>query len=88
MTSHGPDSPPAVAGEGEAEQVRRRVEALLGGSYWALRRVSCEYSDGLLTLRGRLPSYYFKQVAQEMAARVPGVGHVENRIEVVPGEGS
>jgi osmotically-inducible protein OsmY len=33
-------------------------------------------------LHGCLPSYYLKQLAQELANRVEGVHHVINRIEV------
>jgi hypothetical protein len=36
----------------------------------------------VIYLRGRLPSYYLKQVAQETVGGVKGVRHVVNRIEV------
>ncbi len=65
------------------ETVRLQAEAALHSSYGPLRRVRCEYHDGLLTLHGRLPSYYLKQVAQEAVARLDGVSRVENRIEVI-----
>ena len=51
--------------------------------YLALRYVSCDCRGGVLVLRGRLPTYYLKQVAQEAVARLEGVKGVENRIEVV-----
>jgi hypothetical protein len=57
-------------------------ERLRRSSYLAVRDISCLASDGVVTLRGRLPSYYLKQVAQELASGVAGVGHVVNRIEV------
>jgi osmotically-inducible protein OsmY len=53
--------------------------------YLALSKVSCEYHDGVLTLRGCLPRYHLKQIAQEVVAEVPGVEHIENQIEVVAG---
>jgi len=53
--------------------------------YLALSKVSCEFHDGVLTLRGCLPRYHLKQIAQEVVADVPGVEHVENQIEVVAG---
>jgi len=51
--------------------------------YVALRCVSCELEDGVLTLTGHVPSYYLKQVAQLLAcqridARLP----VENQLQV------
>jgi hypothetical protein len=58
-------------------------ELLQGQPYRALRHVSCEYRDGTLILRGRLPSYFLKQMAQAAVARVPGVERILNHIEVV-----
>jgi osmotically-inducible protein OsmY len=57
---------------------------LLGNAYLALRNVSCAYEGGVLTLRGSLPSYYLKQVAQAAVASLDGVGRVVNEIEVGP----
>jgi osmotically-inducible protein OsmY len=51
-------------------------------AYLALRHVSCNYQNGVLVLRGRLPSYYLKQVAQEAVGRLAGVDRVENQIRV------
>jgi osmotically-inducible protein OsmY len=51
--------------------------------YLALKGVSCDCRDGVLVLRGCLPSYHLKQVAQEAVARLEGVGAVDNQIEVV-----
>jgi phosphocarrier protein len=50
--------------------------------YFALRDVCCAYHDGVLTLRGFLPSYYLKQLAQSMVGDVEGVLRVVNEIEV------
>ena len=52
--------------------------------YLALRNVSCDCRGGVVVLRGRLPTYYLKQVAQEAVAHLEGVQGVENQIEVVP----
>jgi osmotically-inducible protein OsmY len=49
----------------------------------ALRKVTSEYLGGVLVLRGCLPSYYLKQVAQEVVAHLEGVERIENQIEVV-----
>jgi hypothetical protein len=60
------------------------AEALLRGNpYLALRSVSCDCRGGVLVLRGCLPSYYLKQVAQEAVARLPGVQAVDNQIQIV-----
>ena len=46
------------------------------------RSISCQYHEGVLLLRGQVPTYYLKQIAQTVVARVPGVEHVDNRIHV------
>ncbi len=51
--------------------------------YQALRRVECRCEEGVLFLRGRVPSYYMKQYAQEMVAGVSNVRQVSNDLEVV-----
>jgi hypothetical protein len=59
--------------------------ALRNGLYPALKKLSCDYRGGVLVLRGYLPTYYLKQIAQEVVARhVPGVGRLDNQIQVVP----
>jgi osmotically-inducible protein OsmY len=46
------------------------------------RDVTCEFHEGVLILRGCLPTYYLKQLAQTLAAQVDGVQQLDNRIEV------
>jgi hypothetical protein len=58
---------------------------LLQTPYHVLRRVSCEYHAGELILRGELPSYFLKQMAQTAVANLPGVERVVNHIDVVTG---
>ena len=66
-------SPQAVAERG-----------LRSSRYSALQHVSCDCRGGVLVLRGCLPSYYLKQLAQEAVARLEGVGAVDSQIVVVP----
>ena len=58
-------------------------ERLDKSPYTTLRGVACEYRHGVLLLRGQLPSFYHKQLAQEAVARLPGVTQVVNEIEVL-----
>jgi hypothetical protein len=51
--------------------------------YPALQHISCESCAGVLTLRGHLPSYYLKQVAQTVVALIEGVDRIDNQIEVM-----
>jgi len=51
--------------------------------YPLIQRVSCECNDrGQLFLRGSLPSYYQKQLAQEAVSGLPGVTQVVNETQV------
>ena len=52
--------------------------------YLALKNVSCGWLDGVLVLRGCLPSYYLKQIAQAAVASLEGVERIDNQIQVVP----
>jgi hypothetical protein len=52
--------------------------------YPTIQTLSCECDEqGVLLLRGRLPSFYEKQLAQEAVARLPGVTQVVNET-IVP----
>jgi osmotically-inducible protein OsmY len=50
--------------------------------YHELRFVSCEFHEGVVTLRGRVSSYHLKQLAQELIRRLDGAEEVNNRLEV------
>jgi osmotically-inducible protein OsmY len=48
----------------------------------AVHTVSYQYEEGVLTLNGRLSSFYQKQLAQESVRNLDGIRRVVNRIEV------
>jgi osmotically-inducible protein OsmY len=56
--------------------------ALRHSAYFELHDVRCDYSGGILTLQGRVPTYHLKQLAQAAVSEVPGVVEVHNRVEV------
>jgi hypothetical protein len=60
--------------------VRTRLQQ---SPYPTIRDLSFEYDQGVLFLRGRLPSYYHKQLAQTTLARIPGIHEIVNGTEVV-----
>lgn len=64
---------------GLADAARERLRAV---PYAAVRRISCEHRHGRLVLRGRLPSFYLKQLAQEAVAGLDGVREIVNEVEV------
>ena len=57
--------------------------ALQRAPYPLLRKLYFEYERRVVILRGRLPSYYHKQLAQEAVRGAHGVTHVINEIEVL-----
>jgi osmotically-inducible protein OsmY len=56
---------------------------LCNSPYMAVRTVSCDFENGVLLLRGRLRSFYHKQLAQETVRRLAGVRQIVNETEVV-----
>jgi osmotically-inducible protein OsmY len=57
---------------------------LRSNPYLALKNVSCDSLDGgVLILRGCVPSYYLKQIAQQAVASLDGIERIDNQIEVV-----
>jgi osmotically-inducible protein OsmY len=84
LTEKGNAPRPTANTPGIAEGAEIRLR---GNSYLALKNVSCEYHEGILTLRGCLPSYYLKQMAQTAVARLDGVQRIVNEIEVVGSRG-
>jgi osmotically-inducible protein OsmY len=67
---------------GRLEPARLAESRFRGSSYPELRRVRCDFHEGVLTLRGKVSTFYTTQLAQALAARIPGVEEVVNRIEV------
>jgi osmotically-inducible protein OsmY len=63
--------------------VEMKAQRLLDESnYLALRRLQCEFRDGHLVLRGRVPTFYLKQMAQTLVRQLPQVQQIENRLDV------
>jgi len=52
-------------------------------SHLAVQRIWCEYNGGRLYLRGQVPSFYLKQLAQTAVSGLEGVAQVINEIEVL-----
>jgi BON domain len=57
--------------------------ALCASGYPRLRDLEIEHRDGIVILRGRVPTYHQKQLAQAAALRVEGVREIVNEVEVV-----
>lgn len=57
--------------------------ALAASPYLPLRTLTCYVHEGVLTLRGRVPTFYCKQLAQSLVSALEGVEEVNNQLEVV-----
>jgi len=42
-----------------------------------------EHQEGILTVRGRVPTFYLKQLLQTVLKRVDGVERINNQVDVV-----
>jgi hypothetical protein len=58
------------------------VQALRQRNIPALRRVSVEETETTIVLKGTVPSYYMKQLAQESVLSLCGQRRLVNRVEV------
>ena len=64
------------------ESAEAARDCLQRSPYCPIRSVSCECRQGVLFLRGPLPTFYLKQLAQEAVARVEGISQVVNETVV------
>src|SRR5688572_29631532 len=68
--------------DADRELARRVTNFLAGQHVPALRAIQVEVRNGAVTLRGRVRTYYEKQLSHHSAKRVAGVHQVINEIEV------
>ena len=78
-------NPACVEPEASQASMKELAERRLHSSpYLALRGISCDCLDGVLVLRGCLPTYYLKQLAQEAVVGLAGFQGIDNQIQVIP----
>ena len=51
-------------------------------AYWSIRQLVCEIDRERIVLRGTVPTYYLKQVAQTLALKAIGTERLHSDIEV------
>lgn len=68
-----------------ASKARQLLDAT---GYAGLRGVTCTWHEGVLILRGRVATYYLKQVAQVAVCHLLEVELVDNRVEVIAANGA
>jgi osmotically-inducible protein OsmY len=74
----------ALSNDADRDVERRVISYLVGRHVPALRQIDVHAQCGVVTLRGRVHSYYEKQLGQQVAQRVAGVVRLIDRIEVSP----
>lgn len=74
----------ASAAELRDRAVEDQANAVLrSSSYHPVRRVTCEVRQRVLILRGRVPSFHMKQIAQTVVRNLLHDGlAIDNRVEV------
>lgn len=72
---------PPCAEAGHDAIVHGALRRLHDSAYLELRGVECSWRDGALTLSGRVSRYYYKQLAQVLAAQGQAVP-LSNQIRV------
>lgn len=70
-------------GTGAEFIVSAGMQRLRESPYSAVRRLSCDFADGVLTLRGHVASFFHKQVAQQSVSGLEGVDQINNQIIVM-----
>jgi osmotically-inducible protein OsmY len=73
---------PHVGADHEQVSVEVIQERMKESGYLSLRKVGCEIAGGWFVLWGSVPSYYMKQMAQELAGDAVGLEKIKNRIQV------
>ena len=74
------------ASESVQESARQRLAENSPYAFY-FRDIDLHFADGILTLRGRVPTFYLKQVLQTHVMDLEGVAHIRNQVDVVNSSG-
>lgn len=78
------EDPIVVSSSQICDEATRQANAVLQGSrYLPLRDLHCDFHEGVLTIRGKVPTFYLKQLAQTIVGSVVHVEEINNHVEVV-----
>ena len=74
----------AYQDETQADQIAAQAKDLIRHQpHLSVQRIWCEYNGRRLYLRGQVPTFYLKQLAQTAVSGLDGVSQVVNEIEVL-----
>jgi len=67
----------------DAEWAQEAKQALRATGYPPFRNVDVRFSDGVATIRGSVPTYYLKQLAQSVLINLECLRAVQNELNVI-----
>jgi hypothetical protein len=67
-------------------KARQRLEQNCPYAFY-FRRLTFQFEDGVLTVRGRVPTFYLKQVLQTWLRDLDSVQQIDNQVDVVSATG-
>ena len=74
----------AIQDETHSDQINALAKDLIRRHpHLSVQRIWCEYNGRRLYLRGQVPTFYLKQLAQTAVSGLNGVSQVVNEIEVL-----
>jgi osmotically-inducible protein OsmY len=82
MVTIAPDATFRFPSESDAKLVRRVRQTLADLHVPILRTLDVSAADGVVTLRGRVRTYYERQLAHAGVKRIPGVASLVEEITV------
>lgn len=82
LASSPAPAPPVLATPAVSPIVQAVERRLRESSYYYLRSIRCFYESGVVTLRGRVPTFYLKQTVQSIVEKIDGVEQVVNLVDV------
>ncbi len=74
-----------VAGSEGGQRASELLERFRTSPYLSLRSLRCSLAQGRLILRGNVPTFYLKQLAQTIAKKHSGSAEIVDQIEVGDG---
>jgi osmotically-inducible protein OsmY len=82
ITSDDRESPLNQECNQEDRLYQAAMTALRASGYGLLTKLLCETAAGVVTISGSVPSYFLKQLAQEIILRLAHVREVRNQVQV------
>ena len=67
---------------GDRQIAEAAADCLRTSPYFPLRIVRCECNHGVLTLAGRVPSFYHRQMAHAHVRSIAGVSQIVDELQV------